>query len=356
MGIISLKDGYAVRFYYKDCFGNRQRKYKAGFPTKRKAELWEYQEKEKLEGIAPSTELSLSSFIDKFFIKNRQDKNVSISTLKKYQTYLPTIKQLIGHFEFQKITEGQCQAIINKFKDTPATAHEYKKILNAIFNYGKKRKLIRENPMEFVEVPRYQVKKIEPYSFETSAELFSTLKSKNSKLYTPCLLATLFSITREEACALLDSDLNDSDYSITVNKAIVDGLGIKETKEQKTENRQRVLYANKEIFDELRWFKRFNSIDSEFLCCNRNGTQIQPNTLSTAFPQFLRKNKLRPITFHGLRHTFSNLCKKSGIDGDTIYRMMGHSRYTTTVENYNSSDPELMQRASTLLFNKTQLK
>ena len=49
MGIISLKDGYAVRFYYKDCFGNRQRKYKAGFPTKKKAEMWEYQEKEKME-------------------------------------------------------------------------------------------------------------------------------------------------------------------------------------------------------------------------------------------------------------------------------------------------------------------
>lgn len=356
MGIICLEPNknYAVRFYYNDCFGNRQRKYRSGFPSEKKAMIWEMQEKEKYENAAPSNNLLMGDYIQRIWLQSRYDAKVSISTLKKYQTYLPTIMDRIGRLELQKVNERHCQAIINEFRHLPPTAHEYKKILNAMFNYAKRRRLIRENPLEFVETPKYQVRKISTYSFAMVSELLRKMKESNSKLYTPCLLAILFSITREEACPLLESDLDESIFSIKVDKALVDGTHngkrIKETKEQKTENRQREFFANKEIFDEIHWYKNFNKIKSEYVCCNLNGTQMQPNTISSAFPKFIAKHNMPYTTFHGLRHTFSTLCKKAGIDSDTVFRMMGHSRYTTTVEHYNAADPELIKNATQVLF------
>lgn len=356
MGIICLEPNknYAVRFYYKDCFGNTQRKYKSGFPTEKKAKIWEMQEKEKLEDTAPSNDLTMYDFIGKIWLKSRQDRNVSISTLKKYRTYLPTIIERIGKLPLQKVNEIHCQAIISEFAHIPATAHEYKKILNSMFNHAKKRRLIRENPLEFVEVPQHHVRKKSSYTFDLVAKLLGLLKENNSKLYTPCLLALLFSTTREEVCALLETDLDYTQYSIMVDKALVDGYKngerVKETKEQKTQNRQREFFASKEIFEEIHWYKKFNKINSEFVCCNRNGTQIQPNTISSEFPKFIAKYKLPYTTFHGLRSVFSSLCKKAGIDPDTVFRMMGHSRFSTTVEHYNAADPDLMKNATQVIF------
>lgn len=352
MAIICLEPNknYAVRFYYKDCFNNRQRRYKSGFSSEKKARIWELQEKEKFENTAPVNSMPFEIFIDRVWYKSRLDMGVSIATIEKYSSYLPNIKAILGNIELQKVNENHCQAFINQFKDKPPTAHEYKKLLNSMFNHARKRRLIRENPMEFVIIPKHQVKKITPYTFEDVSELLLKLREKNSKLFTPVLLATLFSITREEVCALLETDLSESDYSIRVNKALVVGNGEKQTKAQKTENRQRVLYATKEIFDELCWYKKTNGITSPFVCCNKNGTQIQPNTISTSFPKFIKNNNLKPITFHGLRHTFSNLCKRAGVDIDTIFRMMGHGRYETTVEHYNSADPDLMRNAAKTLF------
>lgn len=354
MAVICIKpnQNYAVRFYFKDCFDNVKRKYKSGFASEKKALLWEVVEKEKLENIAPSNALIFSAFIDKIWMKSRIDMNVSIATLEKYRSYVPNIKNMLGRLELQKINEQHCQAFINQYKNKPSTACEYKKILCCMFNYARRRRLLRENPMEFVIAPKYQVKKIEPYSFELVQNLFLKLKEQNSKLYTPILLALLFSLTREEVCPLLESDLSSTNYSININKALVDGYGQKQTKTQKTENRQRILYGTEEIFNEIHWYKNNNNIKTDFVCCNNNGTQMQPNTISNSFPKFLQKNKLKTITFHGLRHTFSNLCKHAGIDADTVFRMMGHGRYETTVEHYNSADPALIKKAAETLFKK----
>ena len=366
MGVIPIGQGnFATRFYYKDRLGKRQRVYQSGFKSKREALKFEVQEKERLEqSVKTRTNYTLTEFIDELFLPSRVDIGVSIATLDKYSRNLPRLKQGLGHLSFTKINEDHCQAFLNKFRYSPAVQNEYRKILNAIFNYGKFKRMLRENPMDFVSVIPYKAKKIPPYTFEDFQNLLAKLKEDKqfSNLYTPVVLACFFAATREEVCALLETDLDDTDYSIKLDKAYIVALGQRITGKQKTENRNRVAFADKFIFDEIRWYKRTNNVNSDYVCVNQvsrqYGEQMQPNNLTARFKKFINKHKMKKLTFHKIRNSFGNMCKAADIDPDTVFRMFGHANYKTTVDNYNSGDDSLKREAvkklSSRIFNRPE--
>ena len=363
MAVITIEKGknYAVRFYYKDRLGKRQRIYQSGFKNEKEALKFEITEKDRLErSTKVRNNYTLSEFIDELFLPSRVDIGVSIATLDKYERNLPRLRQGMGHLSFTKINEDHCQTFLNKFRYSSAVQNEYRKVLTAIFNYGKFKRMIRENPMDFVSVLPYKPKKIPPYNFDDFKTLLTTLKDDKTfcNIYTPVILASFFAATREEVTALLETDMDDRDYSIKFDKAYIVALGQRITTKQKTENRNRVGYADKFIFDEIRWFKETKGVKSDFVCCNHDGGQIQPETLTNRFKLFIQKHKLKKITFHKIRNSFGNLCKAAGVDSDTVFRMFGHANYKTTVEHYNSGDDNLKRQAvhklSSRIFNREE--
>lgn len=348
--VIEIEKGknYAVRFYYKDCFGRQQRPYKSGFPTRKAAELWELQEKARLNGEKVSSEKITFAQLRKLWRESLVIKNVSPKTLEKYDRYLSYISEYIDHLHITKITETMCQKLIGMHLDSPATCVEIRKVMSAAFNYARRKRWMRENPFDFVDMPKYSPKKYDAYNFDDIKELFNLLKEENSKLYTPTLCACLFAATREEVCALQESDitrLKDGKYKLTLDRALISVNGRTILKDQKTENRRRTFIFSQEIYDELHYFKDISGIQSFFVCCNKNGSNIQPNTISNSFSRFLSEHKLKYTTFHKLRDAFANSCKRLKIDLDTTFRMMGHSSYKVTAEHYATADDFLTAEA-----------
>ena len=116
-------------------------------------------------------------------------------------------------------------------------------------------------------------------------------------------------------------------------------------KSQKTENRYRTFIFSSAVYDELHAYKTKNGISSPFVCCNKNGSNIKPNTISNSFSRFLKTHGLKYTTFHKLRDAYANACKRLHVDLDTAYRMMGHASYKTTAEYYASADDVLTAEA-----------
>lgn len=125
---------------------------------------------------------------------------------------------------------------------------------------------------------------------------------------------------------------------MSLERALITVNGRSIIKTQKTENRRRSFIISAALFEELHRYKTENGIVSPFLCCNRNGSNIQPNTISNAFSKFLVDHSLKETTFHKLRDAFANACKRLKVDLDTTYRMMGHSSYKVTAEHYATAD------------------
>ena len=60
------------------------------------------------------------------------------------------------------------------------------------------------------------------------------------------------------------------------------------------------------------------------------GNLIQPDSVTTGFPQLLKENGLRRIRFHDLRHSCASLLLKEGVPMKQIQEWLGHSDISTT--------------------------
>ena len=68
------------------------------------------------------------------------------------------------------------------------------------------------------------------------------------------------------------------------------------------------------------------------------GNGLKLSYISTAFPALLKRNGLRPIRFHDLRHSCASLLLKNGVPMKQIQEWLGHSDFSTTANIYAHLD------------------
>ncbi|NLT08594.1 MAG: site-specific integrase [Ruminococcus sp.] len=78
----------------------------------------------------------------------------------------------------------------------------------------------------------------------------------------------------------------------------------------------------------------------DYICVDAVGELIRPNYVSDHFPIVLRKNGLRKIRFHDLRHSCASLLLANGVQMKLIQEWLGHSDIGTTSNVYSHVDSE----------------
>ncbi|MGX8700692.1 tyrosine-type recombinase/integrase [Caproiciproducens sp.] len=68
------------------------------------------------------------------------------------------------------------------------------------------------------------------------------------------------------------------------------------------------------------------------------GNLLSPAFLSAHFSYLLKKNNMRHIRFHDLRHTCASLLVAEGVDMKRIQIWLGHSNFSTTADIYAHLD------------------
>ena len=79
-----------------------------------------------------------------------------------------------------------------------------------------------------------------------------------------------------------------------------------------------------------------------FICRGNNrlfvtwdGQPMNTYTITKWFPQFLERNELPHLNFHGLRHTSATFLISQGMDIETVAGRLGHSTSATTQNVYS---------------------
>jgi len=62
-----------------------------------------------------------------------------------------------------------------------------------------------------------------------------------------------------------------------------------------------------------------------------DGKLITPNALTNAFEKFIKKNGIKRIRLHDLRHSCASILFSNGVDLLTIQEVLGHAQLTTTI-------------------------
>ncbi len=71
-----------------------------------------------------------------------------------------------------------------------------------------------------------------------------------------------------------------------------------------------------------------------------------PNVARRVFPQLIAKAGVKPITFHGLRHTSATLALAAGVSVKIVAERLGHSKTSITLDLYSHVVPSLSQDAA----------
>ena len=67
-----------------------------------------------------------------------------------------------------------------------------------------------------------------------------------------------------------------------------------------------------------------------FVCCDPYGKLISPNTVTHDFHQVIKKNGMKMLRFHDLRHSCASLLLANDIPMKAIQEWLGHATFNIT--------------------------
>lgn len=347
---------YIVYLEYFDKETNKRKQKNMGsYPLKRDANkrLNEVKEEIYKEELLLPNEIILQDFLLDFLEKYKM--NLSITT---YNCYMRICKKyiipLLGDIKLCDIKPIHIQNYVDDLLDllTPQTIKVHLNILNLALKRAYRLKLIKENVVQFVEVPKNKKYKNEIYNAEDMKKLLE--KSRETSLELPIILASGLGLRISEILGLTWNNIDFNDFTITIDKITVRDKGQVILKEPKTESSIRTISAPKEIILILKQLKkdrlaaklRGEKSHRELIFYDKNLNPIAQDVLSKKFRYFLQENNLKHIRFHDLRHSHVTMLIDAKVSIKVISERVGHSNVNTTLNIYSHALREMDQEAS----------
>ena len=288
---------------------------------------------------------------------------IARSTLKPNTAagYASMIQNPIApYFQQRGITLGGLQAVdiqmfyTSQLKRVSAnTVIHYHAIIHRALKYAVKTDLIDVNPADKVERPRKDRFTASFYDGNEVNRLFQV--ARGTPLELPVMLAAFYGLRRSEVVGLKWDAIDFENKTIAIRHTVTvcaeKGRRIEVAADTtKTASSRRTLPLVPAFQTKLAALKEEQ--EKNRILCGRSyctdylgyvlvdamGNRLKLSYISTAFPVLLKRNGLRPIRFHDLRHSCASLLLKNGVPMKQIQEWLGHSDFSTTANIYAHLD------------------
>ena len=288
---------------------------------------------------------------------------IARSTLKPNTAagYASMIQNPIApYFQQRGITLGGLQAVdiqifyASQLKRVSAnTVIHYHAIIHRALKYAVKTDLIDVNPADKVERPRKDRFTASFYDGNEVNRLFQA--ARGTPLELPVMLAAFYGLRRSEVVGLKWEAIDFENKTIAIRHTVTvcaeKGRRIEVAADTtKTASSRRTLPLVPAFQTKLAALKEQQ--EKNRILCGRSyctdylgyvlvdamGNRLKLSYISTAFPVLLKRNGLRPIRFHDLRHSCASLLLKNGVPMKQIQEWLGHSDFSTTANIYAHLD------------------
>ena len=333
--------------------GKRKRKEKGGFKTKTEAQKALREAINNYENcgtIVNDTNITFSDYLDYWF-KEYVEINCKFNTKEFYRRTLKNhIKPSLGPYKLKSLSPAVLQEFLNKkytYGLSKSTLQNFYGILSgslkmAVYPFN----FIKENPMQYVSLPKFNQKKINGTDKLKIISLSDFKKILNrfpvgSNFYIPLQIAFNTGLRGGEVCALTWDDINFDSKTLSVNHTLVEkGRGQVELGTPKTNSSYRTISIGETLVKILKDHKikqKENKLkygefytNSNFICTKENGQLL--NTSSLKYLSRIVNYELGiPFNFHALRHTHATMLLEGGANIKDIQKRFGHSRLSTTM-------------------------
>ena len=220
------------------------------------------------------------------------------------------------------------------------TILHHHRLLHAIFETAVKWGVIGNNPISRVSTPKVPKKEASCYDVNELKLMFYYLQQEYFQFQVIVTMAVETGMRESELMGLLWSHLNLDKGTAKVEQTrhYIPKLG-HVISPPKTELSNRVISLSNTLvtlLHELNVLQEQRGYDtiSTGVFKGKEGASLHATTMSSWFPRFLKRHGLKPLRFHGLRHTYATLLNMMGLDISSISKRLGHSTKVTTLNIY----------------------
>ena len=275
----------------------------------------------------------ISNVIADYF-SGKAIQTISGTDIQKYLIYLRTT---------YKTAQGKPLA--------PKTIRHHYATLANIFSFAIKQEIITKNPMDKVDCPKAQKKKVDAFTEEQARSFFGYLDE--CPMDFRCMLNLLITtgIRRGELMGLQWGDIDFDDCVISVNRNVTytpdSGIMVSTPKTECSVRQIPVMPSVAAVLMEYRngaedWKK------NDFLFPKDGNPALarDPNSITRRVKRFMKLHDLPDMSPHDLRHSCATLLLSNGADIKSVQEILGHSNASTTLNFYVKSDMKQMKAAT----------
>lgn len=350
------KTYYKVRNLFlgrNELTGKKKYQDKAGFKTKKEAQLWIGKTLEDIEkhGVSgKQNEVQTYNELYQLFLEH-QRKNTKPSTVAINRRYIEGhVLPHIGKMKLKEIKPAYLQKLVYEWHDKYKQYAYIRKVASQVFKFGVSLELIDSNPMAKTLLPRPK-KTEKKLQFWTKQELnvfFEKLKDfGNLKQLTFFRILAYTGMRKSEVLALQWQDIDFLHRKISITKTI----GMDENNKQylsstpKTRNSIRTITVDDETLNLLQQWRNqqkqeylllgYNTTSKEqFIFTDKHNRIYVPQTVNDWLNYLIKKYGLPRITPHNLRHTHVSLLLEAGVPLKEVSERVGHKDSKITLEIY----------------------
>lgn len=401
-------DFWYYSFELKKINNKRQRIEKKGGATKKEAEkalrsaLKEFEDE---DGIIKESLMSISEYFE-YWYQEYVLLNCKYNTQTHYKNLIINhINPTLGYSKLKKITPRILQDFINnKYLSgmSKNSLEVLKSTLSGAFKYAVfPCEFIKENPVQFIKLPRYKNIKLENKEKLISQEDFEKIMlrfDENSSFYIPLIIGYYTGARISEVFALTWEDINFEEQTLSINKQILKKGKYWHFETTKSYESNRIIKIGDTLINVLRNHKESQLCNSNeygefygkyyelakidktnsqrrivkvdyntghmigkelsFLCTKENGAIVTPESFKYASRVIHYELNIN-FSFHFFRHTHATILLENGATFKGVQNRLGHDCIETTLNIYahvtkkaQSETADIFERNSRLLIKK----
>lgn len=331
------------------------------------------------EGYFEPEKMNFVDFVQKEWWPKWVEKNLAHTTQDVYRRYLDA--RILPAFQFLRMDQVRPMHIMDfldnlseeglrldkeKGKLSGATIEYHHRILKSIFRFAVKMQIIKDNPMDGIDKPKFENKKIEVYTQEEASALLECLEKEPLHWQIIIKLAVTTGMRRSELLGLEFKHFDYENRIVHVEQALTyskDGkYQIHPIKKGSGRARQRNIVISESLIPNIKKLEiqrkkeRLANADRlwkngkyNFLLCDETGKPYNPRTIQRWWERFIKRHNLKYINIHALRHTSATLLINAGVHAKIISERLGHADITTTMNIYGHALRQADAKATEVL-------
>lgn len=364
-GALKVKRGYYYAVInYKDSYGKyKQKWFNTGLKERGNKKEAQKILDEKLNTFQPDTfeaqpeplvknDIIFMDYIENY-VKNKQ-KELSPAVYVGYMHCVDIMKRFFkDSLKLKDVTYHHLLEFYDYLKNERGnknvTIKHHAVILSPALREAYRDDLIAKNPYEFMPPIKREKSRMSYYNKDELEELFKFTDKSPLKLIVR--IAAYYGFRRSELIGLKWEAIDFEQKMITIQHKVLNVEGVlylsdtlKTTSSHRTlpllpEIEELLLERKVEIeHNKIIFGKSYNTKYNDYVFVDDIGDLFNPDQVSDRFNNILKKNNLRHIRFHDLRHSCASLLVASKIPMKNIQEWLGHSNFSTTADVYSHLD------------------